>query len=44
MLSVDLYYRLTGETPDFKAYLAAAPALDLLELDRDDRPARVVAL
>ena len=44
VLSVELYRRLTGETPDFKAYLAAAPDLTALELDRDDRPARVVEL
>lgn len=44
MVSVDTYRRLTGATPDFKAYLAAAPDLGALELDRDDRPARVVEL
>ena len=44
VLSVDLYRRLTGETPDFKAYLAAAPDLEALELSRDDRPARIVEL
>ncbi len=44
MVSVETYRRLTGETLDFKAYLAAAPDLDLLELDRDDSAARVVEL
>ncbi len=44
MVSVETYRRLTAPPPDFKAYLAAAPALEQLELSRDDRPARVVEL
>ena len=44
MLSVDTYRQLTRETPDFKTYLSAAPDLGALELQRDERPARVVEL
>ena len=44
MLSIETYRLLTKETPDFKAYLSAAPDLDMLALARDERSARIVEL
>ena len=44
LLSIDTYRRLIQDTPDFKRYLTSAPDLELLELERDETPARVVEL
>ena len=44
LLSIDTYRRLIQDTPDFKSYLTSAPDLELLELERDETPARVVEL
>lgn len=44
VLAIDTYRRLLGDIPEFKAYLASAPDLEALELNRDDTPARVVEL
>ena len=44
VLAIDTYRRLIGDIPEFKTYLASAPAIDALELSRDETPARVVEL
>ena len=44
VLAVDTYRKLIGEVPDFKAYLAAAPDLDALEIRRSDDAAPAVEL
>ena len=44
VVSAEEYQRLTGRMPDFKQFLAAAPDLDGLDIERDTRPARAVDL
>ena len=44
VLAIDTYRRLVGDVPEFKAYLASGPDMDVLELSRDDAPARAVEL
>jgi prevent-host-death family protein len=38
------FKRLTGGSPDFKAFLATAPDIDALEIERSTEPARVAEL
>lgn len=44
VLDIREYRRLKGGTPDFKAFLRAAPDVDLPEVDRSDDLARPVDL
>lgn len=44
VLDITEYRHLSGTTPDFKEFLAAAPDLAELELDRSDETARAVEL
>jgi prevent-host-death family protein len=37
VLAADTYRRLTGQVPDFKSFLLAAPDLSLLDLDQPER-------
>lgn len=37
VLAVDEYRQLTGQVPDFKAFLLSGPDLTLLELERAER-------
>jgi antitoxin Phd len=37
VLAADTYRRLTGQVPDFKTFLLAAPDLSLLDLDQPER-------
>jgi antitoxin Phd len=44
VVSIEEFRRLTGDKPDFKQFLLAAPELDALEIDRSRELARVVEL
>jgi antitoxin Phd len=44
VIGIDEYRRLTGDKPDFKHFLLAAPDLDALEIDRSGERARTVEL
>ena len=44
VLAIDTYRRLVGDVPEFKAYLASGPDMDVLELSRDETPTRAVEL
>jgi len=44
VLAIDTYRQLLGDIPEFKTYLASAPELEVLEISRDDTPARAVEL
>ncbi len=44
VIDIAEYRRLRGELQDFKEFLRSGPDLDLLEIDRSPRPARVVDL
>ena len=42
VVGIEEYRRLTGDKPDFKQFLLAAPDLDALEIDRARERARIV--
>jgi prevent-host-death family protein len=42
VLDIAEYRRLRGEEMDFKEFLASAPDLTVLEIDRSAEPARIV--
>jgi antitoxin Phd len=44
VVGIEEYRRLTGDKPDFKQFLLAAPDLDALEIDRTRERARIVEL
>ena len=44
VLGIDDYRRLRSEGGAFKRFLAEAPDLDALEIERSDEPARPVEL
>jgi prevent-host-death family protein len=44
VIDIAEYRRLRGGVEDFKEFLASAPDLDLLEIDRPATPARIVDL
>lgn len=44
VIAADRYRQLTGEAPDFKQFLSAAPDLEALDIRRDAAAARRVDL
>lgn len=44
VVAVDCYRRMSATGPDFKQFLADAPDLDALDVQRDSQPARRIEL